>query len=71
MEVGEEIKDLYHDAALIEEENVFLVLIGNHEIKLPVEVGRELIGVYMRGSDIISILRNDDNYIIRPVRSIK
>jgi hypothetical protein len=71
MEVGEEIKDLYHDAALIEEENVFLVLMGNHEIKLPVEAGRELIGNYKRGKDIISILRNDDNYIMRLVRSIK
>jgi hypothetical protein len=71
MEVGEEINDWYHDATLIKEENVFLVLIGNHEIKLPVEAGRELIATFMRGYDIISILRNEDNYIIRPVRKLK
>ena len=71
MEVGEEIKDLFFDAALIEEENVFLVLIGDHEIKLPFEVGRELKGNYVRGHDIVSILRNDGSYIIHFVRSIE
>jgi hypothetical protein len=67
LDIGERIEGIFFGTKKIEEDSA-LILIGDHEIKIPSEVASKAFSLFMAKNDIISILRSKTGYEVTPVQ---
>ncbi len=66
LKVGESISGKYGGMILDPNKKSFMLMLGNHEIYLPKDVGNSLLKRYEQGHDTFTIHRTIDVYEIKP-----
>ena len=69
LDIGECIEGRFGDMRKIDE-NLSLILIGCHEIKIPNDVANDAFSLILAKSDFISISRNKTGYEVTPVQFV-
>ena len=65
LDVDERIEGIFYHIRKIDE-NLSLILIGNHEIKIPTNVASKAFSLFLAKNDVISISRNKTGYEVAP-----
>ncbi len=67
LDIGERIEGKFHYAKHIDDD-LSLVLIGNHEIKVPKDVAHQALTIFLAKNDFISISRNGAGYDVTSIK---
>jgi hypothetical protein len=67
LDIGERIEGRFGDMRRIDKD-LSLILIGNHEVKVPNDVACKVSTIFLAKNDFISISRNETGYDVSPVQ---
>lgn len=70
LDIGERVDGRFGDTRKVNE-NLYLMLIGDHELKIPKNVANGACTLWLKKNDFISISRNETGYEVTPIQFYK